>query len=163
MTEFLLELYSEEIPAGLQQPATEHFAKELNAKYYFFTPQRITLVADLPDVQPDENIERKGPKLGAPEQAVEGFLRSVGLASVDELEVRDGVYFFSKYVKGEKTADYLAKKIPETLAAYTWPKSMRWGSGDLRWVRPLHSIVALFGGEVIKFKFAHIVDRKSVV
>ena len=163
MTEFLLELYSEEIPAGLQQPATEHFAKAFNASMYFYTPQRITIVADLPDIQLDENIERKGPKVGAPEQAMQGFLRSVGVASVDELEVRDGVYFFTKHVKGEKTADYLAKKIPEVLGAYTWPKSMRWGNYDLRWVRPLHSIIAVFGGEVVKFKFAHIESGNKTV
>ena len=84
MTEFLLELYSEEIPAGLQRPAAEHFAAEVGAKMFFHTPQRIALVCDLPDVQPDENIERKGPKVGAPEQAVSGILRSCGVASVDE-------------------------------------------------------------------------------
>lgn len=163
MTELLLELYSEEIPAGMQEPAAKAFAEALGSEEYYFTPQRLVVVADMPDTQPDENIERKGPKIAAPEQAINGFMRSVGVDSVDELEIRNEVYFFSKQSKGGSTKDYLAKKIPEVLAGYTWPKSMRWGDHELRWVRPLHRINCVFGGEAVDFTFGHIKSGKVTI
>lgn len=159
MTKLHLQLFSEEIPASMQEPAAKTFAEALGAEEYFYSPHYITINADLPDTQADENIERKGPKLAAPEQAVNGFAKSCGV-EVAELEERDGYYFFSKQSKGEATKDYLAKKIPEILGAYTWPKSMRWGDHDLRWVRPLHAVECEFGGEIVEFKFAHIESSK---
>ncbi|PIR31546.1 MAG: glycine--tRNA ligase subunit beta [Alphaproteobacteria bacterium CG11_big_fil_rev_8_21_14_0_20_44_7] len=157
MTELLLELYSEEIPARMQELAARAFAESIDKDAeYFYSPHHIIVKADLPDKQQDENIERKGPKIGAPEQAINGFAKSCGVAGVDELEQREGYYFFAKQSKGENTKDYLAKKIPEILGGYSWPKSMRWGNHEIRWVRPLHSISCTFGGEVVPFKFGHL-------
>ena len=156
MSKLKLQLHSEEIPARMQEPAAKAFAEGLGVEKYFFSPHFIIIEGDLPDTQADENIERKGPKIGAAEQALNGFMKSCGVANVDELEERDGYYYFSKQSKGEPTKDYLAKKIPEILGGYTWPKSMRWGEHDLRWVRPLHEINCEFGGEIVEFKLGHI-------
>ena len=163
MTEFLLELYSEEIPARMQEKAAMELANAIgstdNTKY-FYTPQRLTIVADLPESRPDQEIDKKGPRVGSPEQAVQGFLKSVGLDDIKKAQVIEDkgaqYYYYKNTVKGEATRDYLAKKLPEILNNFTWPKSMRWGANEIRWVRPLHSIIALFGGEVVPFKFGHI-------
>lgn len=156
MTKLTLQLHSEEIPARMQEPAARAFADALGAAAYFYSPHFILVEADLPETQADENIERKGPKIGAPEQAMGGFMKSCGVANVSELEERDGYYYFCKQAKGETTKAWLANKIPEILGAYTWPKSMRWGEYDLRWVRPLHAVECEFGGELVEFKFGHI-------
>jgi glycyl-tRNA synthetase beta chain len=104
MTEFLLELYSEEIPARMQEAAAKEIAQKIigqiaaDAKY-FYTPQRIVVLADLPEKQPDEQIEKRGPKVGAPEQAVQGFLKSVGLSKVEDaetIEEKGTKYYFYK-------------------------------------------------------------------
>lgn len=160
MAEFLLELYSEEIPAGMQRPAAEHFVKELGLEEFYFTPQRIVVTGDLPTEKEEIVEERRGPKIDAPEQAVQGFLRSCGYSSVDEAEIREvkGAqhYFRPESKSSVPMAEYLAKKVPEVLANYTWPKSMRWGDYEMRWVRPLHSILCIFDGKVIDFEFGHI-------
>jgi len=161
--EFLLELYSEEIPARMQEKAAMELANRIgstdNTKYYY-TPQRITIVADLPENQPDQLIDKRGPRLGAPDQAIQGFLKSVGLDDISKAEQIDvkgeKYYYYKNTVKGEATAAHLAKALPKILGEFTWPKSMRWGAEDTSWVRPLHSIIALFGGKVVPFKFGHI-------
>lgn len=165
MTEFLLELYSEEIPARMQEKAAMELANKIgstdNTKYYY-TPQRIVIVADLPENRPDQVIDKKGPRVGSPDQAIQGFLKSVSLDDIKKAQIIEDkgaqYYYYNNTVKGESTRDYLAKQLPLILNEFTWPKSMRWGSHDIRWVRPLHSIVALFGGKVIPFKFDHIVS-----
>jgi glycyl-tRNA synthetase beta chain len=117
-------------------------------------------VHNIPVRQPDLKEERKGPKVGAPEQAIAGFLRAAGLASIDQAKVqadKKGDFYIAVTEKSGKPAiDVLAEMLPEIVRGFPWPKSMRWGSGTLRWVRPLHSIVATFGPEteepeVIKF------------
>ena len=166
MTEFLLELYSEEIPARMQEAAASAIASKIagDAKYYY-TPQRIVVVADLPDTQPDQVVDKKGPAIGSPEQAVQGFLKSVGLTSVDQAQTIEEkgrtFYYYKNTIKGGSTAEFLAKKLPEILSNFTWPKSMRWGSGDTRWVRPLHSIISIFGGKIIPFKFGEIISSNT--
>lgn len=156
MTKLILQIQSEEIPASMQEPAAKAFAEGLGVSSYHYSPRFLLIEGDLPETQPDENIEKRGPKTGAPEQALKGFLGSVGVADASELEERDGYYYFSKQSKGEATKAWLANKIPEVLAAYSWPKSMRWGEHDLRWARPLHAVQCEFGGEVVEFKFGHI-------
>ena len=163
MTEFLLELYSEEIPARMQEAAAMELAGKISADAkYFYTPQRLVVVADLADSQPDQVVDKRGPKVGAPDAAVAGFLKSVGLADVAQAEVievkRESYYYYKNTVKGVATKDYLATALPRILAEFTWPKSMRWGAGEIRWVRPLHSIIALFGGEVVTFNFGDVVS-----
>jgi len=120
-------------------------------------PRRLTLVLDgLPTEQADRTEEKKGPKVGAPEGAINGFLKSAGLASLEECEIRDdkkGAFYVALVLhKGRKTGDVVAEIIPGIIRAFPWPKSMRWGAGELRWVRPLHSILCVFDGHVVPFE-----------
>ena len=166
VTEFLLELYSEEIPARMQETAAKEIASKIAADAkYFYTPQRIIVLADLPDNQADQEIEKKGPPVGAAEVAINGFLKSVGLTKIEDASTIEEkgrtFYYYKNTVKGSTTADYLAKLLPEILNNFTWPKSMRWGSGDIRWVRPLHSIIAIFGGKVVPFKFGDVTSGNT--
>ncbi len=165
MTEFLLEFFSEEIPARMQARAADDLKRlvtdALTANGLSFTaaaahstPRRLALVVDgLPERTADVREEKKGPRVGSPEQAVVGFLKSAGLASLDQCEQRDtgkGVFYFAVTEKaGRATAEVLAEIIQTVMAALPWPKSMRWGTGTVRWVRPLHSIIALFGGTIL--------------
>jgi glycyl-tRNA synthetase beta chain len=162
MADLLIELFSEEIPAGLQAPAAQNLKKLLtngmveagltyaNASA-FHTARRLTLVVEgLLDASPTVQEERKGPKVGAPEQAIDGFLRGAGL-SMDDLEVRDdkkGQVYFAKITKpGRPAAEIVAEVLEATIRNFPWPKSMRWGSGSLRWVRPLQSILCVLSNE----------------
>lgn len=165
MTELLIEFFSEEIPARMQARAADDLKRlvtdKLAANGLTFakaeahsTPRRLALVVDgLPERTADLREEKKGPRVGSPEQAVAGFLKSAGLGSLDQCEQRDtgkGVFYFAvTEKKGRETAEVLAEIIPAAMAELPWPKSMRWGTGTVRWVRPLHSIVALFGGRVL--------------
>jgi glycyl-tRNA synthetase beta chain len=165
MPQLLLELFSEEIPARMQGQAArdlERMAREkLAAAGYlpealktFAGPRRLTLVAEgLPAAQADRNEERKGPKTGAPDAAIEGFLRSTGLTR-DQLTERDGVWFAQIARKGRSTPEIVAEIVPAIIRDFPWPKSMTWGTGDLRWVRPLQRILCTFGGEVVPFQIA---------
>ncbi len=172
MSELLLELFSEEIPARMQKRASEDLSKlvsdalkaagveSTNARA-FATPRRLTLVIDgLPDKTPDIKEERKGPKVGAPQQAIDGFLRASGLASIDQATVQDdkkGAFYLAVTEKpGRATADLIAEIVPDVIRNFPWPKSMRWGTGSLRWVRPLHSILCILGGKVVPFELEGI-------
>jgi glycyl-tRNA synthetase beta chain len=164
MAELLLELLSEEIPARMQARAAEDLARlvterlqgeglEAKAVRAFAGPRRLVLVMEgLPSRQPDRREEKKGPKVGAPQQAVDGFLRSVGLTR-EQVETRTdpkGDYLFAVIERrGAPTAEVIARAMPDILRGFPWPKSMRWGEADLRWVRPLQSIICLFGGKVV--------------
>ncbi len=124
------------------------------------TPRRLVVAADgLPTQQPDVRMERKGPKVGAPDKAIEGFLKSVGL-TLDQCHKRETpkgeVWFAVIDETGQPTRTLLAEKLPEMLAALPWPKSMRWGDGRTRWVRPIRSILCVFDGEVVPLRFANI-------
>ena len=162
MADLLIELFSEEIPAGLQAPAAQNLKKlmtngmvEAGLTYAnasaFHTARRLTLVVeDLLEASPTVQEERKGPKVGAPEQAISGFLRGAGL-SMDDLEVRDdkkGQVYFAKITKpGRPASEIVAEVLETTIRNFPWPKSMRWGSGSLRWVRPLQSILCILSSE----------------
>ena len=165
MTDFLLELRSEEIPARMQAGACAELDKLFRAQMaaagidvgdltIWSTPRRLALIAkDLPDATAAVSEELKGPRSSAPPQALEGFLRKTGLTQ-DQLEDRDGVYFAVIDKPGRATAEVLAEAIPAIVRAFAWPKSMRWGkesasSESLRWVRPLSGIVAIFGEELV--------------
>jgi glycyl-tRNA synthetase beta chain len=169
MPDLLLELFSEEIPARMQRQAADDLKKlvtgalvERGALYEgavaFATPRRLALhVAGLPERQPDTREERKGPRVGAPEAAIQGFLKSAGLASLDQAKIEKDAKKGEFYVaaierKGAATLDVLAEILPAIVKTFPWPKSMRWGAASarpdaLRWVRPLHSILATFGPE----------------
>ncbi len=165
MTDFLLELRSEEIPARMQAGARASleklFREQMTAAGVAFgtltiwsTPRRLALIArDMPLATAAVSEELKGPKLGAPPQALEGFLRKTGLTE-DQLTQRDGVYFAISEQPGRATADVQAEAIPAIIRAFPWPKSQRWGAASLspeslRWVRPLSGIVALLGDDLV--------------
>ena len=163
MAQLLIELFSEEIPARMQQGAArdlERMASErlkaagltYDALTTFAGPRRLTLVVEgLPAATPDREEELKGPRTSAPEQALDGFLRKTGLTK-DQLSERDGVWFAVISEKGRPTADLVAEMVDGVVRGFPWPKSMRWGSGTLRWIRPLKRIVALFDGHVVPFE-----------
>lgn len=166
MAELLLEILSEEIPARMQARAAEELKRLVSEKLKdagltfsradsYVTPRRLALVVEgLPEKQPDIVEEKKGPRVDAPEQAIQGFLKSAGLTSVDQCEVREAgkaqVYFHTVKKPGRATAEVLAGLIPAATLALPWPKSMRWGAHQLRFVRPIHGMVAVFGGKAIK-------------
>jgi len=170
MAELLLELLSEEIPARMQARAADDLKRlvgdglkaaglEFKDASAFATPRRLTLVVDgLPTARADVSEERRGPRVGAPDQAVQGFLKATGLASLDQAEKRDtgkGEFWFAVIrKKGGPTAEALPGIIDAAMKALPWPKSMRWGSGTMTWVRPLQSIVALFDGKVLAGEIA---------
>ncbi|GLK77796.1 glycine--tRNA ligase beta subunit [Methylopila jiangsuensis] len=173
MPDLLLELFSEEIPARMQGRAADDLKAlvtnalvERGLTYEsakaFVTPRRLTLaVGGLAARQPDRREERKGPRVGAPAKALEGFLKAAGLASIDEATVQSdpkGDFYVARIHRhGAPTTEVIAEIVPAVIRAFPWPKSMRWGAGSLRWVRPLHAIVATFGTpqdepEVIRFE-----------
>ncbi|HWE47991.1 MAG TPA: glycine--tRNA ligase subunit beta [Caulobacteraceae bacterium] len=162
MPQLLLELFSEEIPARMQANAARDLERlfvdklkdaglEHGAVQSFAGPRRLTLVIDdLPVAQADRTEERKGPRANAPEQALEGFLRSTGLTR-DQLVERDGVLFANIARKGRPTPQIVAEITDQVVRGFPWPKSMTWGAGSLRWVRPLKRILCLFDGAVVPF------------
>jgi glycyl-tRNA synthetase beta chain len=171
MPELLLELFSEEIPARMQAAAAKDLERlivgALSDRGLLFEgikafsgPRRLTLViAGLPAQQKDVEEERKGPRVGAPEKAIEGFLRSAGVTLEQCVKENDGKgEFYVARIKrvGRPTADVLAEILPETFAKLPWPKSMRWPGSTVRWVRPLHAIVCALDGEVVPFSFAGV-------
>ena len=163
MADLLIELFSEEIPAGFQAQAAENLKKLMTngivdagltyaSAAAFHTPRRLTLAIEgLLEASPTVQEERKGPKVGAPDQAIQGFLRGASL-TLDDLEVRDDkkgqVYFANITKPGRPAAEIVAEELEVTIRNFPWPKSMRWGSGSLRWVRPLQSILCLLSNEV---------------
>lgn len=162
MPDLLIELFSEEIPARMQTRAAEDLKKlvtdglvEAGLTYAgaaaLSTPRRLTLAVEgLLAQSPDTREERKGPKVGAPDKAIEGFLRGAGVTR-DQLEERDtpkgAVYFATIEKKGRPAAEIIAEVLENAIRNFPWPKSMRWGSGSLRWVRPLHSILCILSDE----------------
>ena len=177
MAELLLELFSEEIPARMQARAREDLARllgnalgeaglEFNEIKTFATPRRLTTVVEgLPARSPDIREERKGPRIDAPDAAIKGFLKSTGLASADQAERRDdkkGAYYVALLERpGRATAEVIAEIMLELVKSFPWPKSMRWGIGRLRWVRPLQSIICLLDGKVVPFEVDGIRSGKE--
>ncbi|WP_333591301.1 glycine--tRNA ligase subunit beta [Brevundimonas sp.] len=163
MAQLLLEIFSEEIPARMQAGAARDLERmaserlkaaglEWRSLTTYAGPRRLTLVAEgLPVATPDREEEIKGPKTSAPEQALDGFLRKTGLTR-DQLVERDGVLFAVISQKGRAVADMIPAMVDEIVRGFPWPKSMRWGSGSLRWVRPIKRILCLFDDAVVPFE-----------
>jgi glycyl-tRNA synthetase beta chain len=166
MSEFLLEILSEEIPARMQKRAAEDLKRlvteglkkanlEFTSAESYATPRRLALVIDgLPDKQPDVRDERKGPRVGAPEKAIAGFLRGAGLDSLDQCEKRDtgkGEAWFAVIERaGLPTRDVFPELLNDVFAKFPWPKSMRWGNEAQSWVRPIQGILCIFDGDVVE-------------
>ena len=172
MPDLFLELFSEEIPARMQVQAQENLKKLVTDALVaqglvyegakaFSTPRRLALsVHGLPARQPDRREEKKGPRVGAPEKAIEGFLKGAGLKSISEAKVqpdkKGDFYVAVVETKGRASEEIIAEIVPDAVRKFPWPKSMRWGAGDLQWVRPLHSVLCTFGPEteepeIVKF------------
>jgi glycyl-tRNA synthetase beta chain len=171
MADLLLELFSEEIPARMQHRAAADLQKNVTNALVeagltyghaaaFATPRRLCLAIEgVLAESPRTREERKGPRTDAPEKALAGFLRSTGLTR-EQLEERDdkkGKVFFAVIEKpGRPAAEIVAEIVPEVVRSFPWPKSMRWGTGSLRWVRPLHSILCILsaedGANVVEFE-----------
>ncbi|MDP2261303.1 MAG: glycine--tRNA ligase subunit beta [Caulobacter sp.] len=168
MPQLLLELFSEEIPARMQGNAArdlERMARDGLGKAgliseglkAFAGPRRLTLVVEgLPIAQPDVHDELKGPKVGAPDQAMDGFLRKTGLTR-EQLVERDGVYFAVIQKTGRPTSEIIAELVEQIVRSFPWPKSMTWGHGKLRWVRPLKRILCVFNREIVPLNIDGIV------
>ena len=171
MSELLLELLSEEIPARMQARAADDLKRlvteglkarglETGEARAFATPRRLALVIEgVPPKSPAISDEKKGPRVGAPDQAVQGFLKSAGLASIDDATVvkdeKKGDYYVARIEKpGRDAAEIVAECVVEAANRFPWPKSMRWGSSAFQWVRPLQSVLCLLGGKVVPFEIA---------
>jgi glycyl-tRNA synthetase beta chain len=162
MPQLLLELLSEEIPARMQAQAGRDLERMMRERLVaegllpealktFAGARRLTLVAEgLPEAQKDRSEEVKGPRTGAPEQALEGFLRKNGLTKGDLAE-RDGTWFATLHKPGRPTAEIVAEAVEGIVRSFPWPKSMTSGTGRLRWVRPLRRILCVFDGQVVPF------------
>jgi glycyl-tRNA synthetase beta chain len=171
MPELLIELFSEEIPARMQQKAADDLRQIVTnalvgqgltyegAQAHGGARRLVLSIEGLDAKAADVNEERKGPRTDAPQPAIDGFLKSTGL-SLDQLKVQDdkkGQFYLAVMRKpGRAATEIIAEIVPDTIRKFPWPKSMRWGSGSLRWVRPLHSIICTFDGEVVPFEIEGI-------
>ena len=171
MPELLIELFSEEIPARMQQKAADDVRQMVTnalveagltyegAQAHGGARRLVLSIEGLDAKAADVNEERKGPRVDAPQPAIDGFLKSTGL-SLDQLKVQDdkkGQFYIAMIRKAGRAApEIIAEVVPDTIRKFPWPKSMRWGSGSLRWVRPLHSIICTFDGEVVPFEIEGI-------
>ena len=178
MAEFLLELYSEEIPHSLQISARKEikqnllkFLEEENIKYssaeVYSTPTRLALlILDLPSEIKIDVKEVRGPKVGVPENIIEGFMRSHQIEKKDlfeKMEEKGNFYCFKKPAKKILTEDILAKITPKVLTSVNWKKSMRWSDHDLTWGRPLRSILSIFNNKHLKFDYHHLVSTDGII
>ena len=174
MADFLLELLSEEIPARMQANARNELARlfadcteaaglATGAIDVHSTPRRLVLIArEVADATVAAREELKGPRTSAPPQALDGFLRKTGLTR-DQLEERGGVYFATIERPGRGASDILAETIKRIVADFPWPKSMRWGNGSLRWVRPLHGVVAILGEQIVPVEIEGVESGATTV
>ncbi|MCX7315358.1 MAG: glycine--tRNA ligase subunit beta, partial [Hyphomicrobiales bacterium] len=177
MPDLLLELFSEEIPARMQRKAAEdlkslvtHALVERGCVYEgtkaYATPRRLALhIAGLPARQPDQREEKKGPRVGAPDGAIQGFLKSAGLSDLSQATIvndpkKGDFYVAVVETAGRAVPELLAEIVPAIIRQFPWPKSMRWGkasqhAGALRWVRPLQSVICTFGPETEAVEVIH--------
>lgn len=178
MPNFLLALCSEEIPARMQRPAREQlvrlFTKHLekagltfDAMETFSAPRHLAIrITNVPEATPDREEEKKGPKVGAPEKAIEGFLKSAGitLADCEQREIGKDIYYIAKISEKGQSANALLTEIGSAvLAEFSWPKSMRWGDRKLKWVRPLHHIIAMLDDTVLPVELGHLVASNQTL
>ena len=179
MAEFLFEILSEEIPARMQVRAGADLSKALIAglekaglsvenAQVLTGPRRLTFVADLPLRSPDVSEERKGPRVGSPERALEGFMKAAGLSDISEAEIRTDPKKGEFYVAvmesaGRDTDAIIQELIPDVMNGFPWPKSMKSGGSTFRWVRPLRGLIVLFGGAVVDLTVGGIKSSNTTV
>ncbi|MGH6719097.1 MAG: glycine--tRNA ligase subunit beta [Alphaproteobacteria bacterium] len=179
MPELLVELLSEEIPASLQARAAEDLKRIVlhrlaehglghDSAQAFATPRRLALVVrGVPASQPDRKVPFKGPRVGAPDKAIQGFLKARGIASIDlcrrETDGKGEFYVYDDLAGGMPTPQIILTLLESELADFPWPKSMRWGEQSAAWVRPLRRIVCLFDGQVVRVTFAGVTAGDATV
>lgn len=172
MAEFLFEIFCEEIPARMQQRAGLDLTKALlnglsraglkvTGEHCYTGPRRLVFTADIPLRTPDISEERKGPRVGSPEQALAGFMKAAGLSDISQAQTRTDPKKGEFYVaviekKGVESADLIAELIPPIMNDFPWPKSMKSGSTNFRWVRPLQSMICLLDGKIVDFEVGGI-------
>ena len=176
MPDLLLEVLSEEIPARMQAGGARELERQVLSRLdearlayenpqTFATPRRLALiVAGMPAEQPDITVERKGPRVDAPQKAIDGFLKSTGLTLGDceQRETPKGpVWFAVTRQEGRPTGEMLADLLPQALTAISWPKSMRWEESGTRWVRPIRSILCLLDDAVVPFRFGVVESGRT--
>jgi len=176
MADLLIELFSEEIPARMQKKASDDLKKMItdalkaasltfDAAEAYATPRRLALnVTGIPEATADISEERRGPSTSAPEKALEGFMRGAGVTrdQLEEHEEKKGTFFYAKIEKpGRAATEVIAEAVTAAVRNFPWPKSQRWGTGSLKWVRPLHSILCVFGGETVAFDVDGIASGNS--
>jgi glycyl-tRNA synthetase beta chain len=176
MAELLFEILCEEIPAGMQVRAGDNLAKALTDGLtkagldvkdasVLTGPRRLVFTADMPLRSPDIKEERKGPRVGAPEQALAGFMRGAGIADMSEAETRSdkkGDFYVALIEKqGRDAAEVLAELIPDVMNSFPWPKSMKSGTSNFRWVRPLQSLLCLLDGNVVDFEVGGVTSSNT--
>jgi glycyl-tRNA synthetase beta chain len=168
MPALLFEIYSEEIPSEMQDFSTSKlfnnmleklhklFQKEFEGQY-FFTPKRIGFhILDIPKIVDSTSSEIRGPKITASEKAIEGFLKKYNIKNTSNLIEKDGYYHYNEISEKKCIKEIIKIALEEIIATFVWPKSMRWGRYDIKWIRPIHSILCLFDKEVIPVNFGHI-------
>ena len=171
MTELFIEIFSEEIPARMQERAGADVSKALTDGLKkaglsadniqsLTGPRRLIYVADVPLKSPDVSDERKGPRVGAPEQALAGFMKAAGLTDISQAEIKSdkkGEFYIAKIEKaGQPTADIISALLPEVMNNFPWPKSMKSGGASFRWVRPLQGIICLLDGDVVDMEIGGV-------
>ena len=176
MAEFLFEIFCEEIPARMQKKAGENLYSALSGgmekagldvenMQFWAGPRRIGYKADVPLKSPDISDERKGPRVGAPEQALAGFMKAAGLTDISQAEIRDdkkGQFYVAKIDKpGRAASEIISDLIPDIMNNFPWPKSMKSGSDSFRWVRPLQSMICLHDGKIIPVEAGGITAGNS--
>lgn len=176
MAELFIEIFSEEIPARMQEKAGADLAKALTDgltkaglsvenSQSLTGPRRLVFTATVPLKSPDISEERKGPRVGAPERALEGFMKAAGLSDISQAEIKDdkkGQFYIAKIEKsGQPSADIVKGLLPDVMASFPWPKSMKSGSAAFRWVRPLQGIICLLDGEVIDLEIGGVTSGRK--
>ena len=179
MAELLFEILSEEIPARMQVRAGADLSKAMIAGLkkaglsvdngrIFTGPRRLTFVADVPLRSPDVSEERKGPRVGSPERALEGFMKAAGLSDISEAEIRTDPKKGDFYVAvmesaGRETSEILAELIPDIMGSFPWPKSMKSAASNFRWVRPLRGMIVLLDGAVVPVEVGGIASGQTTL
>ena len=178
MSDLLLELFSEEIPARMQARAADDLKRlvvdglkarglPIGPAMAFATPRRLTLaISGVPDRSPAISEERKGPRVGAPPAAIQGFLKGAGLATIEDAQVvedgKKGSYYLARIERpGQPAQAIIADTVKEAAANFPWPKSQRWGAGPFTWVRPLHSVICLLGSQVVPVEIGGVASGNT--
>jgi glycyl-tRNA synthetase beta chain len=175
MPELLFEIYSEEIPSEVQKYGSERFyallQKRLHLLFglkftgeYFFTPRRISgYINDIPATIEEKTQEIRGPKMNAPENAVLGFLKKYGVVDISQLTKKEGYYYYTEKLERQHSNQLLQVLLEEIISSFQWPKSMKWGAHRIKWVRPIHSMLCVYNGKVIPFKYGHMTASDTTV